>query len=423
MMEAEIAPLFSNDAIVMGLLAVLLGAVFWTSSLDNKLAKGFYRIFPPLLLCYFLPSLLTLFNIVDPEQSRTYFIASRFLLPAALVLLTMSADLPATFRLGPKALIMFFTGTVGVVLGGPVALLIAGYLFPEAIGVTGPDAVWRGMATVAGTWIGGGANQAAMYEFFGVGGEVYSAWIAVDIIVANIWMAFLLLGVANAKRIDKALNADTRAVDALREKAETFEQTNARIPELKDLMIILGFGLGAMGLSHIVADFMGPWINDNMPGLAELGLGSGFFWLMLSATIIGVVLSFTKARQLSGVGSMKVGSVFIYVLVATIGMRMDITAIFRNTEFFVIGIIWMLFHVALLLLVAWLIKAPTFFIAVGSKANIGGAASAPVVAAAFHPSLAPVGVLLAVVGYIVGTWAAMMTGYIMMFMMGASVTP
>ena len=144
---------------------------------------------------------------------------------------------------------------------------------------------------------------------------------------------------------------------------------------------------------------------------------------MLSATIIGVSLSFTKARSLTGAGSMKVGSVFIYVLVATIGMRMDITAIFRNTEFFLIGSIWMAIHISLLLAVAWLIKAPTFFIAVGSTANIGGAASAPVVATAFHPSLAPVGVLLAIVGYIVGTWAAMLTGYMMMAMMGAGVSP
>jgi uncharacterized membrane protein len=422
-MEAEAAPLFSNDAIIMGLLAALLGLVFWTSSLDSKLARGFYRVFPPLLLCYFLPSLLNLFNIVDPEASQTYFVASRYLLPAALVLLTISADLPATFRLGPKALIMFFTGTVGVMIGGPLALLVASWLFPDVIGVTGPDAVWRGMTTLAGSWIGGGANQAAMYEFFSVGGEVYSAWIAVDIIVANIWLAILLLGVANAKRIDRALKADTGAVDALRRKADEFEQAHARIPDLKDLMVILAFGLGAMGLSHIIADIMGPWVATHAPGLADLGMASGFFWLMLSATIIGVSLSFTKARSLTGAGSMKVGSVFIYVLVATIGMRMDITAIFRNTEFFLIGSIWMAIHISLLLAVAWLIKAPTFFIAVGSTANIGGAASAPVVATAFHPSLAPVGVLLAIVGYIVGTWAAMLTGYMMMAMMGAGVTP
>ena len=143
-MEAETAPLVSKDAVVMGLLALLLRAGCWTSSLQNKAAKTFYRIFPPLLLCYFLPSLLNLFNIVDPEESQTYFVASRYLLPAALVLLTMSADLPATMRLGPKALIMFFTGTVGVVIGGPVALFIASILFPDIVGVTGPDAARQG---------------------------------------------------------------------------------------------------------------------------------------------------------------------------------------------------------------------------------------------------------------------------------------
>jgi len=418
-MENEVAPLVTNDAIVTGLLAALLGLVFWTSSMKSSLWKGFYRVFPPLLLCYFLPSLLQLFNIVDPEESNLYYVASRFMLPAALVLLTMSADLPATFKLGPKALIMFFTGTIGIVIGGPVALFIGSLLFPDLLNVTGPDAVWRGMTTVAGTWIGGGANQAAMYEIYGVGDEVYSAWIAVDVIVANIWLAFLLLGVANAKAIDKRLGADTRSVDHLRVKAEAYESENARIPELKDLMVILAIGLGAMGIAHIAADQLAPWFAENHPDLARFSVTSGFFWLMLVATVIGVILSFTKARKLSSAGSMKVGSVFIYFLVATIGMRMDITAIFRNTEFFAIGLIWMAVHVLLLITVAVIIKAPTFFIAVGSKANIGGAASAPVVAAAFHPSLAPVGVLLAVVGYIIGTWAAWLTGQIMMTMAGA----
>lgn len=417
-MESEAAPLFSNDAIVVALLAGLVALVFWTSNLASKGVQTFYRFFPPLLLCYFLPSLLNLFNIVDPEASQTYYVASRYLLPAALVLLTMSADLPATFRLGPKALIMFFTGTIGVIIGGPVALFVASLLFPELLQVTGPDAVWRGMSTVAGTWIGGGANQAAMYEMYGVGDEVYSAWIAVDVIVANIWMAFLLLGVANAKAIDKFIGADTMSVDRLRAKAEAFETEHARIPELRDLMIILGIGLGAMGLAHIAADNLAPWFEANLPDLERYSLHSGFFWLMLVATICGVALSFSPARKLTGAGSMKIGSVFIYFLVATIGMRMDITAIFRNTEFFLIGLIWMAVHVTLLLTVAYLIKAPTFFIAVGSKANIGGAASAPVVASAFHPSLAPVGVLLAVVGYIIGTWGAWLTGQIMMNMSG-----
>ncbi len=412
-METEIAPLISNDAVVLGLLAVILGVVFWTSTSGGPVFKRFYQIFPPLLLCYFLPSLLNTFNIVDPDQSRLYFMASRYLLPAALVLLAMSADLPATLRLGPKALIMFLTGTLGVIIGGPIALMIASTFLPDLIGVDGPEAVWRGMTTVAGSWIGGGANQAAMYEIFDVGDEIFSAWIAVDVIVANVWMALLLIAASQASAIDRRLGADARAVDHLRVKAEAYEAEHARIPELRDLIYIAAIGFGAVAIAHLASDFLAPWFLEHYPELERYSLHSGFFWLIIVATTIGVGLSFSPARKMSGAGSMKVGSVFIYVLVATIGMNMDITAIARNPEFFVIGAIWIAVHATLLILMAFLIKAPVFFLAVGSQANIGGAASAPVVASAFHPSLAPVGVLLAVVGYITGTWGAWLTGQIL----------
>ncbi|WP_300544590.1 DUF819 family protein [Maricaulis sp.] len=417
-MEAETAPLVSNDAIVMGLLAVLLGAVFWTSNSQIRFFKIFYRIFPPLLLCYFLPSMLNTFGVVDPDQSQLYFVSSRYLLPAALVLLTMSADLPATFKLGPKALIMFLTGTIGVVIGGPAALLIASAVVPDLIGVDGPEAVWRGMTTVAGSWIGGGANQAAMYEVFEVGDEIFSAWVAVDVIVANVWMAFLLLAASNSAAIDKRVGSDTRAVDHLRVKAEAYESEHARIPELKDMMFILAIGFGAVAASHLLADQLAPYFGQ-FEALSDMSLSSGFFWLVLTATAIGVVLSFSPARKLVAVGSMKTGSVFIYILVASIGMNMDVTAIARNPEFFAIGFIWIAFHAGLMIVMALIIKAPTFFLAVGSQANIGGAASAPVVASAFHPSLAPVGVLLAVVGYILGTAAATLTGEILRVIAGA----
>lgn len=418
-MEAELPPLVSNDAVVLGLLAVILGLVFWTSSSASPVFKRFYQIFPPLLLCYFLPSMLNTFNIVDPDQSRLYFVASRYLLPAALVLLAMSADLPATLKLGPKALIMFLTGTIGVIIGGPLALLIASSFIPDLIGVDGPDAVWRGMTTVAGSWIGGGANQAAMYEIFDVGDQIFSAWIAVDVIVANVWMALLLIAASHAVAIDKRLGADARAVDHLKLKAEAYEAEHARIPELRDMMFIAAIGFGAVAIAHLAADFLAPWFTEHYPGLERYSLHSGFFWLVIVATFIGVGLSFSPARKLSGAGSMKTGSVFIYILVATIGLNMDVTAIARNPEFFLIGLIWIMVHASLLIFVAIVIKAPVFFLAVGSQANIGGAASAPVVASAFHPSLAPVGVLLAVVGYIVGTWGAWLTGQILRTVAGA----
>ncbi len=412
------AALITNDAVVLGLLAVILAGVFWASSLPNKGVQRFFAFVPALLLCYFLPSLLTTFGVVDPETSRLYFIASRFLLPAALVLLTVSADLPAVFRLGPKALIMFFTGTLGVMLGGPIALLLTSWVAPDLMGA-GPEAIWRGMATVAGSWIGGSANQTALYEIYGAGPDVFSIWIAVDVIVANIWMAGVLWIAANQVRVNRMLRADASAVDRVREKAEAYETENARIPSLKDLIFIVGVGFGAVGLSHALADPLSAWFGANAPWAQRLSLDSSFFWLVLIATVIGVVLSFTPARKLQGPGAAKVGSVFVYVLVATVGLNMNIGAILDSPAYFLIGLVWMAVHVLLLFAVAWLIKAPAFFLGVGSMANIGGAASAPVAAAAFHPSLASVGVLLAVVGYIVGTGAAWFTGLVMMQIAGA----
>ena len=412
--EAEVATaVITNDAVVLGLLAVILGGVFWASSLSHPWAKRFFTIIPALLLCYFLPSLLTTFGLVDPEESRLYFIASRFLLPAALVLLTISADLPAVMGLGPKALIMFFTGTLGVMIGGPVALLLTSWVAPDLLGA-GPEAIWRGMATVAGSWIGGSANQAALYEIFEAGPDTFSIWIAVDVVVANIWMAVVLWIAANQVKMDRLFRADTTALDRVRDKAEAYETENARIPTLKDLIFIVAVGFGAVGLSHAIADPLSAWFGESYPWAQRLSLDSSFFWLVLIATIIGVALSFTGARKLQGPGAAKVGSVLVYVLVATVGLNMNIGAVLDSPVYFLIGGVWMLIHVALMFGMAFLIRSPSFFLGVGSMANIGGAASAPVAAAAFHPSLAPVGVLLAVVGYIIGTAAAWFTGLVMM---------
>jgi uncharacterized membrane protein len=405
--------LINSDAVTLGILLLMLGIIFKTASSDHPFFKKFYTYVPMLLLCYFVPSLLTTFGIVNPHESQLYYVASRYFLPASLVLLTLSIDLKEIFKLGPKALIMFLTGTAGVIIGGPLAILATAAIAPEVVGGAGPEAVWRGMTTIAGSWIGGGANQAAMYKIFKPEDSLYSIMITVDVIVAEIWMAFLLLGVGRADSIDKYFKADATSVTELKNKMHDFSQSIARIPSLTDLMVILGLGLGATGAAHFLSDAIAPWIAENAAYLEKFSLTSKFFWLIVLSTTIGLILSFTKARNYEGAGASRIGSVFIYFLVATIGMKMNITEIFANPGLFGVGLIWMAIHVALLFLVAKLIRAPYFFLAVGSKANIGGAASAPVVAAAFHPSLAPVGVLLAVLGYALGTYGAWMCGLLM----------
>jgi uncharacterized membrane protein len=399
-------PLITNDAVALGLLCVLLGAVFWTSNSAHPFWRKFYTYVPALLLCYFLPALFNSFGIIDGEHSQLYPVASRYLLPATLVLLTLSIDLKGILRLGPKALIMFFTGTIGVVLGGPLALLIWGALSPETV----DEDVWRGMTTVAGSWIGGGANQAAMKEIFEVDNNLFGMMVAVDVIVANIWMAVLLYMAGRADKLDAKRGADTTALVDLRQRMERFANEHARIPKLPDFMFMLAVGFGLTGLSHALATPLAAFFETQGAWAQRLSLSSTFFWIVVLATTFGLILSFTRARELEGPGASKVGSAMLYVLVASIGMHMDLRSIFTNPGLFGVGLTWIAFHAALLLIVARVIKAPTFYLAVGSQANIGGAASAPVVASAFHPSLAPVGVLLAVLGYALGTYGAWICG-------------
>jgi len=402
----ENSPLFTNDASVLGILVMVLAFIFYTSSSSHPFWKKFYTYIPALLLCYFLPSILNSMGIISGEESGLYFMASRYLLPASLVLLTLSIDIKGVVALGPKALIMFLAGTFGIVIGGPLTIIMLSYISPDLVGGVGPDAVWRGLATIAGSWIGGGANQTAMKEMFGSSDKLFSAMITVDVIVANVWMAFLLYGAGISAKVDKWFKADSSSIETLKNNLEKYHAKVSRIPSLTDLIVIVAIGVGLTGIAHMGADIIAPWVSENAPQLAKFSLTSKFFWLIVIATTGGLILSFTKLKQYEGAGASRVGSLFLYILVATIGMKMDALAILETPGLFLIGIIWMLIHVTVLLVVGKIIKAPFFFVAVGSQANVGGAASAPIVASAFHPALAPVGVLLAVFGYALGTYAA-----------------
>jgi uncharacterized membrane protein len=421
-----IEPIFTNDAIVFGILMLSLGFVFYTENIKTGFWSKFYKIVPGLFMAYFIPALFTTFGAIAPEweventageivknKSQLYYVASRFLLPAALVLMTLSIDLKAIFNLGSKALILFFTGTIGIIIGGPIAILLISIFSPETVGGSDFDAVWRGLSTLAGSWIGGGANQTAMLEIYKYNPAKYGGMVIVDIVVANVWMAILLIGIGKKDKIDNWLKADTSAIEQLKQKVIHFTQKVKRNPSLTDIMIMLAIAFGTVGFGHFCSKYLSEFFNDFVNGISSQTwrnvfsfLGSSFFWLISVSTIIAIGLSYTKAKNYEGAGASKLGSVFIYILVATIGMKMDLNQVLENPGLLLIGLVWMTIHAVLLIIVAKIIKAPYFFLAVGSQANVGGAASAPIVAQAFHPSLATVGVLLAVFGYAIGTIAA-----------------
>jgi uncharacterized membrane protein len=426
-------PIFTNDAIVFGILMSSLGVVFYTESKTNGFWHRFYKIVPGLFMAYFIPAIFTTFGIISPEwkainaageitsnSSELYYVASRFLLPAALVLMTLSIDLKAIFNLGSKALIMFFTGTIGIIIGGPIAILLISFFSPETVGGSDFDAVWRGLSTLAGSWIGGGANQTAMLEIYKYNPAKYGGMVIVDIVVANVWMAILLIGIGKKDSINKWLQADTNAIDELKNKVITFTKKVKRNPSLTDFMIMLAIAFGTVGFGHFSAKYLSQFFSEIVAAINSQTwrnvfsfLGSPFFWLISISTMVAIVLSYTKAKTYEGAGASKLGSIFIYILVATIGMKMDLNQAFENPGLMFIGFVWISIHALLLIIVAKIIKAPYFFLALGSQANVGGAASAPIVAQAFHPSLATVGVLLAVFGYAIGTVGAILCTILM----------
>jgi len=313
-------PVFTDDTIVFGLLMITLGVVFYTSSRSNGFWPRFYKIVPALFMAYMLPALLTTLGLIAPEwetvsdtgelqkhESGLYFMSSRYLLPAALVLMTLSIDLKGVFNLGWKALAMFFTGTVGIILGGPIAIMLVSIFSPETVGGAGPDAVWRGLATLAGSWIGGGANQTAMLEIYGYNQKLYGGMVFVDILVANIWMAVILIGVGRSEAIDRWLRSDTSAIEELKEKVSSFSKKVERNPDLSDYIIMLAIAFGTVGLSHLGASYLSEVFSklvDTIEGRTMRNvftfLDSSFFWMISLATIGAILLSYTKARNYEG---------------------------------------------------------------------------------------------------------------------------
>lgn len=403
----------TNDAVIFGILLLILALIFHTSASESKFWKSFYKFVPALLLCYFVPGIVNSIGIISVEESNLYYVASRYLLPTSLVLFTIGVDFKAILKLGPKAITMTLTGTFGVIIGGPIAILIVSVIAPDIIVSGGPEATWRGLSTIAGSWIGGGANQTAMKEVFQVTDSVFSAIIAIDVLTYSVWFAILLYGAGINDKLNKFLKADTKSLETVQKKLEGTTNDKVSMSNLNDMIKLLAIGFGVTAAAHFLADIIAPFFQNNFPETARFSLTSDFFWMIVLATTGGLVLSFTRLREMEAKGASKMGSLFLYILIATIGMKMEILGFFQNFNLLLITSIWITFHAVLLIVVGRLIKAPFFFIAVGSQANIGGAASAPIVAAAIHPSLATVGVLLAVVGYALGTYGAWLCAILM----------
>ena len=382
-----------NDS--FGIIAVLLvvPAVIYTLA-GTKGGAKLFAIIPSLVFAYFVPTILSATYII-PMKAPIYSSIKLYLLPASLLLLTISVDIKGILGLGYKAVIMFLAATAGIVIGGPISLLIFKNMLP-------PD-VWQGMAALAGSWIGGGANFIAIGNAVGATSTMLGMMVIVDVLASNIWRGGVFFLAGKAKVIDEYFKADSSSIDDLIEKTVEFQEKTKRIPSTVDYMVMLG---GTFAIT---------WIALKLANvLPEIGtIISHGTWGLIIITTTGVILSFTKIKNYDGAGASKLGSVLLYMLIGVIGAGADVREVMNYPLLFAMGITWIAVHVIIMIIVMRVIRAPLFFMAVGSQANVGGAASAPIVASAFHPALASVGVMLGIAGYVLGTYAALLCAFLL----------
>lgn len=374
-------------------LAGTVGILFWLSDLERF--RTFFKYLPPIIWSYFIPMIATTFGIL-PAASPAYSWIRTYLLPMALLLLMVSIDLKSVLKLGPTALFMILAGTFGIIIGGPIAYMVFGGFLP-------PDA-WKGFAALAGSWIGGTANMVAIADSVGTSADTLGPIIVVDTVVGYGWMGVLLFFSAYQNWYDKKTGARTEVLDETTKMLEEMEDRR-RPSTLRDMLMLIGLGLA--GAVASVA------LGQSLPPLGDPVIISNTTWTVLIVVTGGLALSFTKVRSLEEVGASNLGYAALYLLVAAIGSQADLRAVIQAPVYLAAGVLWISIHIVILFGAARLIKAPLFFVATGSMANIGGAASAPVVAGVYHPAMAPVGLLMAVAGYVLGIYGALVCAWLL----------
>ena len=392
-METAPTSLLTDPMAVFGFLALIVALIFWVSELPRF--KKIFEVIPPVIYVYFIPMFTTSTGIT-PSSSPLYDWTVPYLLLFALLLLMISVDVSSIIKLGPTALFMVTAGAVGIVIGGPISLLLFQNLLPA-------DA-WTGFAALSGSWIGGTANMVAIAESVGTPESAYGPIIVVDTVVGYGWMGVLIALAGYQAVFDKRTNANTAVI----------EETNIRLAKmdrqrhpttLRDAIMMIGFGMAGAVMSLEVGQLL--------PVLGNPTIISTTTWAILIVVTGGLILSFTTLRELEKVGASGLGYTALYLLLAGIGAQADIRAVVNAPVYLLAGAVWIAIHVGVLFLAARIVKAPLFFIATGSMANIGGAATAPVVAGVYHPAMAPVGLLMAIAGYILGIYGAIACAWLL----------
>ncbi len=368
--------------LVVGILAVEKSGVL--SKLFHYLPSAFW--------CYFLPMLLSTFGLL-PDHSGVYDFLTTYVLSACLILLLLDINLPGILRLGPVALSAMAVGAIGIAAGAVGAYAV----FARWL----PDETWKGVGALSASWIGGSANMLAVKEGLHAPDAVFAPMVIVDTVITYSWMGILVALAPWQESWDKWVQADRKTLEDVVQRLDEMGTSKKGRPKDKPspyhAVWLIGGGMlaGALCLR----------LGALLPTTASL---SGPGWAFLLITVFGILLSLTPAAKLERYGASRWGYLCLYLLLAAIGSKARLQYIFQAPLLIVMAYLWVLIHATILIVYGYFQRVPMFFLVTSSQANIGGTASTPIVAGVYQPRLAPLGLLLAISGNVIGTYAGIL---------------
>ncbi len=400
-------PPFHYSIPLLAVLTSLVGCL-WKMSAHPRFGKIF-RFLPLPFWCYMLPMLGTTLGWL-PAASPLYSFLSRQLLPVCLVLLLIGTDLKALARLGPLATVLMAVGALGTMLGGLISFKIYQCWLPAGS--------WAGIGALSASWIGGSANLLAVKEALQVPDSLMGPLILVDAVVAYSWMALLIWLSAFQNRWAFLIKTSGPATSGPLRRPSSSSPAGAAAEASPPASPEVFSQLASAGRSHIekrvigillsiFLSFTAQWAAAHLPAVGRIMNPAS--WTILLVTTIALALSLTPLRQLEQHGVSRIGTFALFLLLASIGARADFRAILETPVFLALGLTWISIHGIVLAAGGYLLKAPLGLISTASQANIGGPISAPIVGATYHTELAGIGLLMAILGNILGTYLGLTT--------------
>ena len=365
--------------------------------LEKRRGIAVFKYVPGFVFLYLIAALLNTIGVFGESDSITDVGGGvkDALLPAMIMLLLFQCDIRQIIKLGPKLLLTYAASALSILLGFVLTFLVfRGLLDPEA---------WKGLSALAASWTGGSANMVAVQGILDAPENVFGHVLIVDTIIYSVWLLAMFSSVTVSARFNAWTKADTSYLDV--HSSETAHAaTGAEAGETLDLVAL--FRVLALGL---FASAVATWIGELLP---EIGVVvTSTTWTILIVSVLGLIIGSTRWGKMPG--SSEVAQIMLYIIIGVIAAGSDFTSLVEAPLYLLAGVMVVLIHLVLMVLYAKATKTELFSIAVASTADIGGVASAPVVASAFNRQLVPVGVLFALIGAFAGTFLGLAVGQVL----------